>query len=84
MVEPLAGEPVADAELVQQVDRVLLEQPGADALLDVLAVARLEHDALDARALEQQGERQAGGSGADDADLRCASSGDASYTRVRK
>ena len=50
VVEALAFEPLADAELVQQVDRVLLEQPGADALLDVLAVADLEHDAVDARA----------------------------------
>ena len=44
--------------------------PGADALLDVLAAARLEHDRVDALELQQAGEHQARRAGADDADLR--------------
>ena len=48
----------------------LLEHAGADALLDVLAAAALEHDRLDPFALEQPRERQPRRAGADDPDLR--------------
>jgi hypothetical protein len=58
------------ARLAQQIDRSLLEHAGADAVLAVLAVARLEDDALDAGDLEQARKRQPGRAGADDADLR--------------
>ncbi len=54
---------------LEQVDGALLEHAGADAVLDVVAVARLEHDALDARDLEQAREREPGRAGADDPDL---------------
>ena len=46
--EALALHALADAGRGEQVDRALLEHAGADALLDVLAAARLEHDRLDA------------------------------------
>ena len=69
VVEALAGEPVADADGVQQVDRVLLEQAGTDAVLDVLAAAVLEHDAVDPRPVEQQREREPRRPGPDDPDL---------------
>ena len=69
MLDALAVEAVGDAEAAQQVDGVLLEQPGPHALLDVLARARLEHDALDALALEQHREREPGGTGPDNAYL---------------
>ena len=69
VLEALAVEAVGDAELAQQVHGVLLEQPGPDALLDVLPRARLEHDALDPLALEQHREREPRGTGPDDAYL---------------
>ena len=60
---------LADARVGEEVDRALLEQPGAHALLDVLAAAALEHDRLDALAVQQVAEQQPGGAGADDGDL---------------
>jgi hypothetical protein len=67
--EALALQSLGDPELVQEIDDALLEHAGADTVLDVVAVARLEHDALDACDLEQAGQREPGGPGADDADL---------------
>ena len=67
--EALALHALAHARSRQQVDRALLEHPGADALLDVLAAARLEHDRVDALELQQAGEHETGRAGADDADL---------------
>ena len=55
---------------VEQVDRALLEHAGADALLDVLAAAGLQHDRLDALGLQQLREHQSRRPGADDPDLR--------------
>ena len=79
--EPLAPQPVADAHLDQQVDRALLEHAGADAALDVLAAARLEHDRLDPAQVQQVREHEPGRPGADDADLRSHSSSVASTSR---
>ncbi len=74
-VDPAVDDPVAthsfpDARVAQQVDRPLLEHAGADAVLDVLAAAALEHDRLDPLACEQLGQRQARRARADDSDLR--------------
>ena len=55
---------------VEQVDRALLEDAGADPVLDVLAAARLEDDRLDALQLQELRQRQTGRARADDADLR--------------
>ena len=68
--EPLPGQPPAAAQLVHEVDRVLLQQPGAVARLDVLAGAVLQDHALDPRPLERQSQGQAGRPRADDRDLR--------------
>jgi hypothetical protein len=68
--DPVGVHPRAHAGVPQQVGGALLEHAGADALLDVLAAAALEDDRLDPLAGEQLRERQAGGPGADDADLR--------------
>jgi hypothetical protein len=68
--DALALHPSADACVPQQVDRALLEHARADPALDVVAAAVLEHDRLDALAREQLGQRQPGGPGSDDADLR--------------
>ncbi len=67
--DPLPQEAVPDAGVDEQVRRPLLQDPRADALLDVLAAAVLEHDRLDALQLEQPGERQPGRPRADDSDL---------------
>ena len=60
-LEPLVHEPLAVQALAQpggpqQVDGALLEHPGAHALLDVGAAARLEHDGLDPLRGEQVAE----------------------------
>ena len=64
-----APQPLIEAEFTHQVDRALLQHAGADAMLDVVAVVRLEHDALDPGHLQQARQREPGRSGADDADL---------------
>ena len=71
----LALQPLAGAELVHQVDGALLQHAGADAAFDVVAAARLEHDAVDAGAMQQQRQEQPGRPGADDPDLRAHPAG---------
>src|SRR5439155_23705803 len=44
MDEALTPQPVADARLVQQIDRALLEHACPDRRFDLLAAAALEHD----------------------------------------
>jgi hypothetical protein len=67
--DALRVHPCADPGLSKQLHRALLEHAGTDAVLDVLAAAVLEDDALDSLHLEQPRERQPRGPGADDADL---------------
>src|SRR5262249_16869672 len=67
--DAFAIEAVCHTGLAQQVDRSLLEHACAHAVLAVLAIARLEHDALDAGDLDQACQRQPGRAGADDPDL---------------
>ena len=67
--EPLAMHPLAEADLVHQVHRRLLEHARAHALLHVLAVARLEDHRLDAPQLEQPAEHQPRGAASDDRHL---------------
>ena len=64
-----APQPLVDAELVHQVDGALLQHAGAHATLDVVAAARLQHDAIDAGAMQQMREKQSGRPRADDGDL---------------
>src|SRR5207253_8669015 len=52
-----------------QLGRSLLEHAGADAVLDVLAAAIFEDDALDSRDLEQARQGEPGRPRADDPDL---------------
>lgn len=66
----LAAQALVEAEFGHQVDRALLQHTGAHAVLNVRAAARFEHDALDAFAIEQMGEKQPCGARADDGDLR--------------
>jgi len=68
--QALAFQARAEAGVAQRVGRPLLQHAGADPPLDVLAAARLEHDGVDARAVQQVAEEQPRGSGSDDRDLR--------------
>ena len=70
--DPLALHPPAHAGLRQQVGGPLLEHARANARLDVVAAAVLDHDRIDPLAVEQVGERQPGRPRADDPDLRAA------------
>jgi hypothetical protein len=67
--EALAAQAFADAEFVHELDSVVLEEAGADALFNVLAGVEFEDDGFYAEALEKQREEEAGGSGTDDGDL---------------
>ena len=67
--QPLGVHPRAEADLVHQVHRRLLEHARAHALLHVLAVARLEDHRLDPAQLEQPAEHQPRGPASDDRHL---------------
>ena len=53
MREAFALQALADARFDQQIDRALLEQARADALLDVFSAARFEDDGFDSLQVEQ-------------------------------
>src|SRR5438034_607744 len=67
--EPFPSEPLANADLVQQVDRSLLEHTGPDPVLNVLAAAVFEHDRVDALQMQKLRQHESGGTGTDDPDL---------------
>jgi len=67
--EALAAEAIADAEFVHELDGIEFKEAGTDALFNVLAGVQFEDDGLNAETLEEEGEEEAGGSGADDRDL---------------
>ncbi len=69
VAQALAPEPLADAEFVQKLHRVVLEQARAHPPRDVFARPVLEHHALDPLALEEQRQRQPRRTGTDDSDL---------------
>jgi hypothetical protein len=68
--ESFSPHPLADPRLMKEVGDALLEDPGADPCLDVLAAPVLEHDGVDSLQVEQVRERQPRRAGPDDADLR--------------
>jgi hypothetical protein len=74
MPEAFAPEPVAEAYLGQQIDRVLLQDAGPDTIDHVLARTGFDHDRVDPGATEQVSEQQPRGAATDDADL-CADPG---------
>ena len=71
MDEPCAIETLRHTEIAQNVDGSLLQHAGADARLDIGAVARFQDDVVDAGFMQQLAEQQPRGAGADDRDL-CA------------
>jgi hypothetical protein len=50
--DPFAVHPLAHARVAEKVDRPLLEDAGADPVLDVVATPVLEDDRLDPRTRE--------------------------------
>ncbi len=70
MDDSLPLQACADARVDEQVCASLLEDAGADAVLDVVAAAILEHHGLDSLQLQQPRKGESGRAGADDADLR--------------
>ena len=68
--DPLPRQPPAGADRGQEVGRALLQNPGTDPVLDVLAAAILEHHRFDPLVLEDPGQREPGRARADDPDLR--------------
>ena len=68
--DPLALQPLSRAGVDEEVGDRLLEHARPQALLDVLPAAVLEHDRLDALAVQEVREGETSRPGADDADLR--------------
>ena len=74
-LEPVVGEALlaessSDAHLLEQLDRPVLEDAGADPPLDVLAAARLQYDRVDPLHVEEVRQDEPRRAGADDPDLR--------------
>ena len=67
--QALLVHPLAHAGLAQHLHGALFEHAGADPRLDVLPAARLEDDRVDAMAVHQLPEQQAGRTGTDDRHL---------------
>ena len=59
----------AHAGALQQVDRGLLQDAGADATQHVVGAALLDDDGVDAGTVQQRAQQQSGRTGADDGDL---------------
>ena len=70
MTQSLGVQAVADPGLTQRFDGAVLEDTGAYAMLDVVPIAPLEDDRVDALQVQQLGQQQSCGSGADYCDLR--------------
>ena len=60
----------ADARLLEQIDRALLDHAGADAAQHVARRVPLEDDVVDAVLMQQLAQQQSGRARADDRDLR--------------
>ena len=83
MDDALAVQSLACTGLPQHVDRALLEDAGALALLDVGAVPALQNDAVDAGVVQEPGEQQPRGAAADDGDGGVVHGGQFSSSRMR-
>src|ERR1700677_2884356 len=67
--QTFARHPFAEARRVQQIDAARSQHPGPDAALAVRARTRLHDHRLDAGAIEQMREHEAGRPGSDDSNL---------------
>jgi hypothetical protein len=68
--ESLARETLADADLLQEVDRSLLEYARSNPVFHVPAAPPLEDDGVDSLQVQEMCQHQAGGAPADNYDLR--------------
>jgi hypothetical protein len=68
--KPEARQAIAEPGLAHEINRTLLEHPGAHALDHVLPVAILDDERIDAAEVKEVSEHEPGRAGADDADLR--------------
>ena len=66
---PSASIRSAEPGLAQRLDGAVLEHAGTHPVLDVVAIARLEHHRLDALQVQQVRQQQPGRSGTDDRHL---------------
>jgi hypothetical protein len=73
--QALVAQPIAEAGRRHQIHGALFEHPRAHPLSDVLTAAPLDHDRIDAVALEEVRQHQAGRSRTDDRDLGFQASG---------
>ncbi len=69
MREPLAIHAFAKTACAQQIDRALFQHPRAQPSLDVGAIMALQHHRFDPMLVQQMGQHQARGTGADNRDL---------------
>ena len=67
--EAVAMHAGTDAGLVDEIDRDLLDDAGANATEHILGRMPLEYDVVDVVLMQQLAKEQAGGAGADDCDL---------------
>jgi hypothetical protein len=74
MHETLARHPLTDAEVVHQLDCVLLQDAGPHPTFDVFAISLLNDGAIDSEGPQQQRQEHSRRSGADNADLSAQSS----------
>ncbi len=70
MQDAFALHPFADADVGQKIGGPVLDQSGADAVLDVIAAAVFEDDRFDAGEMQQPRQHQPGRPCSDNADLR--------------
>jgi len=69
MNEALADKATAYADVLHQLDGVVLQDAGANAVFNVVAGVGFEYDRFNAFEVQEMGEEQSGRSGSDDADL---------------
>ncbi len=65
---PFTPHALADPALIDEIDGGLLEHPRPNAPFDIIAGLTLEHDRLDAGAMQQVRQHQSGGAGSHDPD----------------
>src|SRR5262245_42913940 len=80
--QSIAVQAVADAGLLQELHRSLLDQTGANPFQHVVRRMPFENDIVDAMAVQKLPEQQARRAGADDRDLRAAAHSDAYLTQT--
>ena len=68
--DALAIHPGAQSDFAQELDRAGLQHAGANSLQYMSTALPFQYDAVDAVSIEHMGQKQAGGTPADDSHLR--------------